>query len=60
MGERKPQAETFWKEEYDKQFLNPYVAAARGYVNEVIRPEETRERLLHALRALRGFLSNNC
>ncbi len=42
------------KEEYDRQFLNPYVAAARGYVNEVIKPEETRERLLRALKALRG------
>ena len=42
------------KEEYDKRFLNPYVAAARGYVNEVIKPEETRDRLLRALKALRG------
>ena len=42
------------KEEYDKRFLNPYVAAARGYVNEVIKPEETRDRLLRTLKALRG------
>ena len=42
------------KEEYEKRFLNPYVAAARGYVNEVIKPEETRERLLKALRALKS------
>lgn len=42
------------KDEYEKSFLNPYVAAARGYVNEVIKPEETRERLLKSLHALRS------
>lgn len=41
------------KKEYEDRFLNPYVAAARGYVNEVIKPEETRASLLKALRALR-------
>ncbi len=40
------------KKEYEERFLNPYVASARGYVNEVIKPEETRERLLTALKAL--------
>lgn len=42
------------KKEYEDRFLNPYVAASRGYVNEVIKPEETRERLLKALRALKN------
>ncbi len=42
------------KKEYEERFLNPYVAASRGYVNEVIKPEETRERLLKALRALKN------
>lgn len=42
------------KKEYEERFLNPYVAAARGYVNEVIKPEETRERLLAALKALKS------
>ena len=41
------------KKEYEDRFLNPYVAAARGYVDEVIRPEETRERILSALKALK-------
>ena len=41
------------KKEYEDRFLNPYVAAARGYVDEVIRPEESRERLLVALKALK-------
>ncbi len=41
------------KKEYEDRFLNPYVAAARGYVDEVIRPEESRDRLLAALKALK-------
>lgn len=40
-------------EEYDDRFLNPYVAASRGYVNEVIKPEETRTALLKALKGLK-------
>ncbi len=32
--------------EYEDKFMNPYVAASRGYVDEVIRPEETRERVI--------------
>lgn len=42
------------KAEYEERFLNPYVAAARGFVNEVIKPEETRERLLRALKTLKN------
>ncbi len=40
--------------EYDERFLNPYVAASRGYVNEVIKPEETRMALLKALKGLKN------
>lgn len=36
-------------EEYKTKFANPYVAAARGYIDEVIEPEDTRKMLLHAL-----------
>lgn len=42
------------KQEYEDRFLNPYVAASRGFVNEVIKPEETREKILKALKALRN------
>lgn len=42
------------KKEYEDRFLNPYVASARGYVNEVIKPEETRVRILQALQAMRN------
>jgi acetyl-CoA carboxylase carboxyltransferase component len=36
-------------EEYRKRFANPYVAAAKGYIDTVIEPEETRKMLLHSL-----------
>jgi acetyl-CoA carboxylase carboxyltransferase component len=39
---------------YRKRFANPYVAAARGYLDAVIVPRETRPRLIAALRMLRG------
>ncbi|MCK5369505.1 MAG: acyl-CoA carboxylase subunit beta [Cyclobacteriaceae bacterium] len=40
-------------QEYKEKFANPYVAASRGYVDEVIEPAETRSRLLHALEVSR-------
>jgi acetyl-CoA carboxylase carboxyltransferase component len=36
-------------EEYQERFANPYIAAARGYVDDVIMPSETRPRLITAL-----------
>jgi len=36
-------------QEYKEKFANPYVAAGRGYIDQVIEPEETRSMLLHAL-----------
>jgi propionyl-CoA carboxylase beta chain len=38
--------------EFREKFANPYVAAARGYVDEVIEPRETRPKLIRVLRAL--------
>jgi acetyl-CoA carboxylase carboxyltransferase component len=38
--------------EYETQFANPYAAAARGYVDAVILPSETRPRLVAALEML--------
>jgi propionyl-CoA carboxylase beta chain len=40
--------------EYEERFANPYVAAGRGYVDEVILPSETRERVIGALTLLEG------
>jgi acetyl-CoA carboxylase carboxyltransferase component len=39
-------------DEYNEQFSNPYCAAARGYVDAVIVPSETRPRLIDALEAM--------
>jgi acetyl-CoA carboxylase carboxyltransferase component len=40
--------------DYRERLANPYVAAARGYVDDVIEPRETRPRLISALRMLRN------
>jgi methylmalonyl-CoA decarboxylase subunit alpha len=39
-------------QEYNEKFSNPYCAAARGYVDAVIQPSETRPRLIDALEAM--------
>ena len=41
-------------QEYKTRFANPFVAAQRGFVDEVIRPHNTRKRVCGALRMLRG------
>ena len=38
--------------EYEERFANPYIAAARGYVDEVILPSETRDRVANAFAML--------
>jgi acetyl-CoA carboxylase carboxyltransferase component len=40
-------------EEYREQFANPYYAAERGYVDDVIEPRQTRAALIGALRMAR-------
>jgi propionyl-CoA carboxylase beta chain len=40
-------------EEYRTQLVNPYVAAERGLVDDVIEPRYTRPKLIRALRVLR-------
>jgi len=45
--------------EYEERFANPYVAAARGYIDDVILPSETRPRLIAALAMLRDKRETN-
>jgi propionyl-CoA carboxylase beta chain len=45
--------------DYTATFANPYAAAARGYVDDVIDPRDTRPRLIDALRTLRGKRDRN-
>jgi propionyl-CoA carboxylase beta chain len=46
-------------EEYTTKFAHPYAAAARGYIDDVIDPRDTRPRLIEALRMLRGKRDRN-
>ncbi len=39
-------------DDYRRKFANPYIAAARGYVDDVIEPRDTRPRLIRALKIL--------
>lgn len=53
--------EAKWKEkeaEYAELFANPYNAAARGYVDEVIKPHQTREKLIRAFEMLKNKVVN--
>jgi propionyl-CoA carboxylase beta chain len=40
--------------EYEDRFANPYVAASRGYIDDVIQPRNTRKRIVRALRTLQN------
>jgi propionyl-CoA carboxylase beta chain len=40
--------------DYSQRFSNPYIAAERGYVDDVIEPQATRRRLVQALEMLRS------
>jgi propionyl-CoA carboxylase beta chain len=44
--------------EYTEMFANPYKAAERGYIDEVIKPEETRLKLLHGFKMLENKVDN--
>jgi acetyl-CoA carboxylase carboxyltransferase component len=46
-------------QDYRERFANPYVAAQRGYVDDVIEPRETRPRLINALEVLRNKRETN-
>jgi acetyl-CoA carboxylase carboxyltransferase component len=42
------------EEQYKEKFANPYVAAKRGYVDDVIEPQRTRFRIIKALEMLKN------
>ncbi|MEP0764159.1 MAG: acyl-CoA carboxylase subunit beta [Chloroflexota bacterium] len=46
-------------QDYRDRFANPYVAAARGYIDDVIVPSETRPRLINALGMLQNKRDSN-
>ncbi|MCB0720251.1 MAG: acyl-CoA carboxylase subunit beta [Bacteroidetes bacterium] len=52
-------AEEGFTEAYRERFANPYVAAEYGYVDDVILPSETRDRLIAGLAMLENKVVNN-
>ncbi len=53
------QRKTDLVEEYREKFANPYVAASRGYIDDVIEPRESRPRLINALEMLSNKRDTN-
>lgn len=47
------------KTEYEEKFANPYIAAERGYIDEVIEPALTRTKLIRALSLLKNKRDTN-
>ena len=45
-------------DEYTEKFANPYRAAHRGYIDEVIMPSETRQKLIRAFKMLENKVVN--
>jgi propionyl-CoA carboxylase beta chain len=45
--------------EFEEKFANPYVAAERGYIDEVIEPAQTRPKLIRALSLLKNKRDSN-
>jgi len=57
-----PDREAKWKEmetEYSDIFANPYRAAERGFIDDVIEPSDTRIKLIHAFKMLENKVVNN-
>jgi propionyl-CoA carboxylase beta chain len=52
-------AEAGFVEDYRRTFANPYVAAGRGYVDDVIEPRRTREVLIRGLESLKHKVDTN-
>ena len=46
-------------EEYREKFAHPYIAAARGYLDDIIDPRDTRPMLIDALETLQGKRDRN-
>jgi propionyl-CoA carboxylase beta chain len=46
-------------EEFREKFANPFVAASRGFIDEIIRPRETRRKLVTALKNLENKRDKN-
>ena len=45
--------------EYNEKFCNPFEAAERGFIDDIIMPHDTRRRLIHALKILETKVDTN-
>jgi propionyl-CoA carboxylase beta chain len=45
--------------EYREKFANPYIAASRGYIDDIIEPRDTRARLINALNVFQNKRDHN-
>ncbi len=46
-------------EQYEERFANPFIAAEKGYIDDVIMPSSSRKRLVRAFKSLKGKKVNN-
>jgi propionyl-CoA carboxylase beta chain len=46
-------------QDYRERFANPYIAAERGYIDEIIEPQETRPKVIRALEMLENKVDRN-
>lgn len=46
-------------EDYREKFANPFIAAERGYVDDVIKPRETRAKLINSFQLLKNKVDSN-
>ena len=44
--------------EYEKSFMNPYTAASRGFIDDIIEPSETRKKIIRSLKMLANKRDN--
>ena len=58
-GDRRDEVESKLVEDYRDKFANPFIAAGRGYVDDIIEPHETRARVVQALRLLENKQDKN-
>ena len=45
--------------DYNEKFANPYEAAERGYIDDIILPHDTRKKLIHSLKILESKKDSN-
>ena len=46
-------------EDYKKKFANPFVAASRGFIDDIILPKDTRKKIIGAVNMLKNKKLNN-